>query len=179
MKKICRYLEGERTPLFVVIIGRIGSGKTTLAHSIHEYCFPDYNKYELNDPKEIETLPPRSKYYIIFDDFSYKITGRTKEDREKLNMLFRIRHVLESNDIVLVFVVHYLRSLAVFIRSSQVRILTSISEPEIQLYSQEYLFTPSSLWDYLHYYMRYPKRYIILLHSRSGEHIIDITKKEV
>ena len=179
MKKICRYLEGEKTPLFITIIGGIGSGKTTLAHSIHEYCYPELEFKERYDV-DFTDLEKGKGYYLLFDDFSYKITGRSQRDREKLNMLFRIRHILESNDIVLVFVVHYLRSLAVFIRSAQVRILTSITEPEIQLYSQEYLFTPSSLWDYFYYYTTKKGRYIILLHSsKSGEHIIDITKKEV
>ncbi|MEM4620513.1 MAG: hypothetical protein QW607_09905, partial [Desulfurococcaceae archaeon] len=61
-------------------------------------------------------------------------------------------------------------------RSSQVRILTSITEPEINMYSNDYLFTISTLWDYLHYFTSHRDRYIVLYHGiRSGEHILDVT----
>lgn len=177
---ICKYLHKERVPLMITIIGAMGSGKTTLSNLIHEKCFPDYTKYCLEDVDELNEIAKKSdKYYVIFDDFSYKITGRRKEDQVKLNKIFKVRHVLGTDNIVLVFIVHYLRSLAVFLRTAQVRILTSITEPEINMYARDYLFTISTLWDYLHYYTQESDRYIILYHGvRSGEHIIDVTMRK-
>lgn len=179
METLCRYIHREKLPLLVTVIGAMGSGKTTLTRMIHDYCFMDYEMHYLNDIDELDSLAGGGgKLYIVFDDFSYKITGRRREDQEKLNKIFRVRHILNTDNIILVFVVHYLRSLAVFLRSAQVRILTSISEPEINMYSRDYLFTTSALWDYLHYYTQYQDRYIVLYHGlRSGEHIIDVTMK--
>jgi len=180
---ICKYLKKEKLPLMITIIGSMGSGKTTLTRIIHDYCFQDFKWYDLKDIDCIERIArrmksPNNKYYLVFDDFSYKLLGRRRQEQEKLNKIFRVRHLLNSDEIVLVFVVHYLRSLAVFLRSAQVRILTSISEPEILMYSRDYLFTTSALWDYLHYYTKNSNRYIILMHGlRSGEHIIDVTIK--
>lgn len=175
--KLCEYLRREKTPLIITIIGSMGSGKTTLTKLIHDKCYPEYPIFYLEDIDDIEHVDRNDKYYIVFDDFSFKVTGRRKEDQAKLNKIFKIRHLLETDNIILVFVVHYLRSLAVFLRSSQVRILTSITEPEINMYSKDYLFTTSSLWDYLHYYINNIDRYIILYHGvRSGEHIIDVTQ---
>ncbi|MEM4433273.1 MAG: ATP-binding protein [Desulfurococcaceae archaeon] len=175
--RICSYLKKEKLPLVITIIGSMGSGKTTLSNIIHERCYPDFKKYCLEDVDELNNIVGETdKYYIVFDDFSYKVTGRRKEDQVKLNKIFRVRHILGTDNIVLVFVVHYLRSLAVFLRSSQVRILTSITEPEINMYSNDYLFTISTLWDYLHYFTTYKDRYIVLYHGiRSGEHILDVT----
>jgi len=175
--RICRYLKREKLPLVVTIIGSMGTGKTTLATLIHEKCFPDFTKYCLEDVDDLNNIAGETdKYYIVFDDFSYKLTGRRREDQLKLNKIFRVRHILGTDNIVLVFVVHYLRSLAVFLRSSQVRILTSITEPEINMYSNDYLFTTSALWDYLHYFTSNRDRYIVLYHGiRSGEHILDVT----
>ncbi|MEM4620867.1 MAG: hypothetical protein QW607_11725 [Desulfurococcaceae archaeon] len=176
---ICKYLKKEKLPLMITIVGSMGSGKTTLTKIIHDYCFPDFKLYDLKDIDEIRKLRGKGdKFYIVFDDFSYKLLGRRRKEQEKLNKVFRIRHILNTDNIVLVFVVHYLRSLAVFLRSAQVRVLTSISEPEILMYSRDYLFTISSLWDYLHYYTTNSNRYIVLYHGlRSGEHIIDVTIK--
>lgn len=183
VKKLCRYLEHERMPLLITIIGTMGSGKTTIAKKLYEYCYAGkgfklYPNEEFNslDIEDIEKLPKREKYYLLFDDYSYKVTGRTLKDREKLNTVFRVRHILESNDIVMSFVVHYLRSLAVFLRSSQVRILTSINEAEINMYASDYLFTVSGLWDYLYYRRKYRDRYIVLISSSNGEHIVDVTE---
>ncbi|MEM4619438.1 MAG: hypothetical protein QW607_04420 [Desulfurococcaceae archaeon] len=178
---ICRYLSKEKLPLLITIIGSMGSGKTTLTRIIHDYCFSDFKLYDLKDIDDVVKIArkmrsPNNKYYLVFDDFSYKLLGRRKQEQEKLNKIFRVRHILNSDEIVLVFVVHYLRSLAVFLRSAQVRILTSISEPEILMYSRDYLFTTSALWDYLHYFSINTNRYIVLYHGlRSGEHILDIT----
>jgi len=115
----------------------------------------------------------------VFDDFSFALTGRSEKDRERLNKIFKIRHYTKSNDLILIFIVHYVRSLAVFLRASQVRILTSVTEPEIRLYSSEYLFTPSALWDYLYHYSSSKNRYLILYNGvRSGEHIVDVTLRD-
>ncbi|MEM1768479.1 MAG: hypothetical protein QXH77_03880, partial [Desulfurococcaceae archaeon] len=59
-------------PLIISIVGSMGSGKTTLAHIIHDKCYPDFDFYQL-DEVEVEKLVGRSsKYFILFDDFSYK-----------------------------------------------------------------------------------------------------------
>lgn len=181
ISKLCRYLREENLPLLINIIGRMGSGKSTLARGIYRYCFEPkgfaYREATAEDIDTMETWDTGRPSYVLFDDFSFQITGRDEESRRRLNKLFRVRHILRSDDIVLVFVVHYMRSIAPFLRYGQVKILTSITPAEIKAYASEYLFTMSSLWDYLYYFNRYPDRYIVLYGGSHGEHIIDVTEK--
>lgn len=183
LSKLCKYVALERPPIMIAVIGRMGSGKTHLARRIYEECFSDYCFVELRaeDLDELEKLSAErqcSKYFFFFDDFSYQLTGRSRADKERLNKFFRVRHIFGTSDIVIVIVAHYVRSIAPFLRTASVKILTSISEAEVKMYSSEYLFTEPTLWDYVHYYRKYSNKYIALISSRAGEHIVDLTERK-
>jgi hypothetical protein len=181
---ISRLLNKENWAFYGVIIGSIASGKTTLAltlSSLFTKMFRDSRCYITTDlsyldPNSINSL--EGKYVaIVFDDVSNKI----KRFSEHLTKLYSIRHAENSpikvinKNVFMLFNCHYMRSIAPFLRATPLRILTSISESEIKAYSSEYLFTVSSLWDYLYYYYKYEDRYIILVSVRGKERIIDVT----
>ena len=165
--------------ILVVIIGRMGSGKTTLAKCLASkfaektqgICYYTTNVSVLNDLSKFKSEEPIA---LIVDDVSFQLGSASAKQRELLYNIFRVRHIL-SPKAMLVFNAHYSRSIAPFLRSAQVRILTSISEAEIKAYENEYLFTTSSLWDYLHYTNKYVDKFIILAHVFGKEHIIDMT----
>lgn len=175
----------DTNALFITITGFMGSGKTTLAQTI-SYYFAELTKeprtYRTVGGKALQVIDKLSPKYpkanryliIIFDDISYLLDSRSKQGKEALNKLFQIRHLTKKNAIA-IFNTHYSRSTAPFIRATPVRILTSLTEAEIDAYRQQYLFTTSALWDYLYYLQKHPDRFIILVNAWGREKIIDIT----
>lgn len=158
-----------------VITGLMGSGKTNLALTLAKLHVLDYGGTCVVTSKlheKVFTLIKKrvegDKVSIVYDDVSFKV------NKEFANNLMRIRHKLNKNVFVLLNC-HYSKSITPFLRSFPIRVLTSISEAEIRNYVNEYLFTTSTLWDYLYYYQTYPEKYIILVSVYGKEHIIDIT----
>ena len=119
------------------------------------------------------------KVVLILDDFSFMITGRSNKDRERLYNLFRIRHILgEDKTYYVIFVAHYLRSLAPTLRASYVKILTSVDIAEIKIYYSEAMFSQSSLLTYYEYTQQYGNQNIILV-NKGDEKILNITLPNV
>lgn len=177
-------------PAIVYVIGSMGSGKTTLAlvtsiglKYIHKNPITYY--YNAGDCEitcldyAIEAIrrnrDHKGVHFVIFDDYSFVVASRSKELYEFLNKLFRIRHLTGVNDIIAWFNGHYSKSLAPFIRSTNYRVITSISPSEIKQYAGEYLFSESDLWEYYGYYVSYPRRKIILAEFRGVSKIIDVS----
>jgi len=180
LNKITNYILSKVSNLssyaiLTILIGRMGSGKTTLSKSIASkfaervggVCLYSSNYHILY---KLDSLKSEQPTALVVDDVSFKL------DREMLGNIFRIRHLVNSK-VMLVLNCHYQRSIAPFLRGAQVRILTSLSEAEIKAYESEYLFTTSSLWDYLHYLYKYPDKYIILGSFYGREHIVDVTNE--
>lgn len=185
-------------PIIVYTIGSMGSGKTTLAiltyrglkfyrpkktrpERFKKILLYYYNAHECETEcidqfiNTIQDRSPSTLHFVVLDDYSFVLQSRTKKYYEFLNKLFRIRHLTGTSYIILWFNGHYSRSLAPFIRSTNYRILTSISPAEIKQYASEYIFAESDLWEYYNYYTRYPSKKIILAEFRSISKIIDIT----
>jgi len=119
------------------------------------------------------------KVVLILDDFSFMITGRSQKDRERLYNLFRIRHILgEDKTYYVIFVAHYLRSLAPTLRASYVKILTSVDIAETKIYYSEAMFSQSTLLTYYEYLQQYGTQNIILV-NKGDERIINITLPHV
>lgn len=171
--------------VYGVIIGSMSSGKTTLALTLASLFKRMHQNSEcyITDVENMDIVISnlsnlqKKNIAIIFDDVSLVIHRYSKE----LRRIFTIRHpsgdpltALDKN-IFLLFNCHYVRSIAPFLRASPLRILTSISEAEIRAYANEYLFTVSSLWDYLYYVRKYPERFISLFSVRGSEHVVDVT----
>jgi energy-coupling factor transporter ATP-binding protein EcfA2 len=165
-----------------VIIGTTTSGKTTLALTLaslftHMYsnskCYITTNLDYLNDLSGLNG----KNIAIVFDD----VSNRIKRYSDTLTKLYTVRHPSNeaintiNKNIFMLFNCHYMRSIAPFIRSTPLRILTSITESEIRAYASEYLFTISTLWDYLHYYYKYEDKYIVLISVYGREHIMDVS----
>lgn len=178
---LIRFKNKNNWVLYGVVIGSMASGKTTLALTLASLfsrkfngkCYITSNLDNLDIVKDLQG----KHIALIFDDVSNKL----KKYSDHLTKIFTIRHLPNSplqvidKNIFLLFVCHYLRSIAPFLRSAPVRFLTSISESEIRAYSSEYLFTISALWDYFHYYVYYPSKYIVLANVYAREHILDVT----
>ena len=169
-------------PSLVYVIGSMGTGKTTLSMLVYSMYFKEkgFKSVLMTSPENFYDFITNiknetSKYYILFDDFSFTIDPRSKSGREFLTMLFRIRHILKTNYVVLWFNGHYSYSLAPFIRSTPYRILTSISEPEIRQYSAGYIFTEKVLWDYFKWCRDHMDKRIVLASFRGITKIIDVT----
>lgn len=175
---ISRQKHSSNYSVLSIIIGAMGSGKTTLALSLGT-AFKRLVSGECYLSHSIEVIDELSKFTknhfaLILDDISFQLSSTSKRTRDYLQKLFRIRHMTNYNSMI-IFVVHYARSIAPFIRSSPVKILTSINEAEVRMYSNEYLFTEPSLWDYLHYTNKYNDKYIILMNQYGRERIVDVT----
>lgn len=179
VKYLCRALIKANVvnhALLGVVIGVMGSGKTNISLTLSKLYSLYYGGKCFYAPtishdifsKVSELSNDTNKVSIVLDDVSFKIS------KEFLNSLMRVRHILNKNVFVLLNC-HYQRSIAPFLRSAPLRILTSISESEIRSYVSEYLFTTSSLWDYLHYYRKHFDKFIILMSVYGSEHILDVT----
>lgn len=177
-------------PAIIYTIGAMGSGKTTLALITAiglKYIHRNPRVYYYNAADcGVECLDYAVKaiqrardhegvHFVIFDDYSFVVAPRSKEMYDFLNKLFRIRHLTGVDSIIAWFNGHYSRSLLPFIRSTNYRVLTSISPSEIKQYAGEYLFSESDLWEYYSYYVAHSRRKIILCEFRGISKIIDVS----
>jgi len=172
----------------IAIIGKMRTGKTTFAHSFAQFIMRYYSskKYttslQVFNPSDLENVQElehrimsnaRDVNVLIFDDLSFIVSGYNKLVRNFLNLITRIAHVTLSDINYIFFIGHYSRAISPFLRASNCVVLTSITHPEIS--SLKELFTLSSLYDYLYYYEKNPRRYIYLIRYHTYERIVDFT----
>ena len=122
----------------ILSIGHSGSGKTTivslLSHLLHErknFAVYDYGAEELMDVDRIIKKMPKAPSILKFDDASYTFAEMSEPQRNKLAAgLTTIRH--EVKNPVIVFVnIHYSKALEKFFRDTDFKIVTSISDEEM------------------------------------------------
>jgi hypothetical protein len=187
---IKRLYSMTRFPAIVYTIGFMNSGKTMLSY-LFFHKFNQLNKSmgsiykiepqgDINNKlmsvlKSIENDKSHRFWFILLDDFGFVFDSKSKEFREFLNKIFRIRHLTRREKIMIWINAHYSRSLAPFFRSTPYRILTSITPQEIKQLSSDYLFATSELWDFYYYTLENPKRHIYLINWWSFSGIVDFT----
>jgi Cdc6-like AAA superfamily ATPase len=164
-------------PAVVYCIGSMGSGKTTLALATYVYLrdkmLKDVDFYYINVDTEDQLLDAfndvvariresRTEYsFVLLDDLSYVLNPRSLKGREFLTRVFKIRHLTGKDKVIIWLNGHYSRSIAPFLRSTDYRILTSLTHPEIKQYTSEYLFSDRDLWEYLNALVKH-KRVILV-----------------
>jgi Cdc6-like AAA superfamily ATPase len=152
-------------PAVIYTIGSMGSGKTTLALATYVYLrdvkLKDIDLHYINVNTEDELLDAfnnvvnqiresRTQYsFVLLDDLSYVLNPRSSKGKEFLTRVFKIRHLTGKDNIILWLNGHYSRSIAPFLRATNYRILTSLTQPEVKQYVSEYLFAEADLWEYL------------------------------
>lgn len=162
----------------------MGSGKTYLALASYYYLMKtkksidlhystDYTQFD-NIINEVRNSD-KEYNFILFDDFSYQLVHNSKDYKQFLTNLFKIRHLTGKDKLIIWFNGHYSRSISVFIRSTDYRVLTSITIPEIRQLSNDYIFSEADLWDYLSYYNKH--KYVILTMFRTVSKIINVEIK--
>jgi Cdc6-like AAA superfamily ATPase len=151
-------------PAVVYCIGSMGSGKTTLAlvtylrlreklGSVDLYYINVDNEDQLLDEfnNVVNKIRESNAEYsfILMDDLSYVLNPRSSKGKEFLTRVFKIRHLADRDKVIIWINGHYSRSIAPFLRATNYRILTSLTQPEIKQYVSEYLFSEADLWEYL------------------------------
>jgi len=173
--------ETFRLPLQVVhvlIIGHIGTGKTTLAAWLAERIWQDYTRVYvwLRDPEVMEEVIDKlkvlrpQKLLIVWDDATYSLGYNERRSREAMNIFFRIRHIVGAERIVNIFVAHYFRSIPPALRYSHIKALTSI-EPQL-INGLKELFSLGALWDFAEFYKKHLKPGYALVNVMGTEFIL-------
>lgn len=160
LNKLKMHVKSEPFALHGVVIGAMGTGKTTFAKSLAS-TFAEVNGGECIYSDSIDVLkqlnPSEKPLAVVIDDVSYQLFGLTKDVRQMLTRIFKIRHTIKQNTL-LIFVVHYAKSISPFVRTAPLKVLTSISPAEISAYASEFDF--ADLVDYLEDYSLYKQKYI-------------------
>ncbi len=177
-------------PSIIYCIGSMGSGKTTLALAtyiiLREKKHKDIDFYYINVDTEEELLDAfndtvnkiresNTEYsFVLLDDLSYVLNPRSEKGKEFLTRIFKIRHLAGKDKIILWLNGHYSRSIAPFLRSTDYRILTSLTQPEIKQYTSEYLFSDRDLWEYLNALVKH-KRVILV----QFKHVVKLISVDI
>jgi len=186
-----------RTTL-IVILGQMGSGKTTLAWylamNIFKYYYRNnkivnikeinvyrdfYMNKELADAEELfRTYYDYDVNIYILDDTSFLLNTRNLRTLSLLNTITRIRHITKTDYNYIFVIAHYSRSISPFLRSAPTVFLTSIYPAEIPTLKE--LFRLSTLYDYLedYMYMLQQNRRLYLVRVLAFEEKIDFTLSE-
>jgi hypothetical protein len=110
--------------------------------------------------------------FILLDDLSYVLNPRSSKGKEFLTRVFKIRHLAGKDNIIIWLNGHYSRSIAPFLRATNYRILTSLTQPEIRQYTSEYLFSEADLWEYLRALSK--RQHIILAQFKHVSKLISV-----
>ncbi len=174
-------------PSVIYCIGSMGSGKTTLAlatYALLRQKLGDVSFHYVNVDNEDQLLEAfnavvnairesNTEYsFVLLDDLSYVLNPRSVKGREFLTRVFKIRHLTDKDNVILWLNGHYSRSIAPFLRATNYRILTSLTQPEIKQYTSEYLFSEADLWEYLRALNR--KQYVILVQFKHVSKLISV-----
>ena len=177
-----------RYPAVVYCIGSMGSGKTTLALATYVYLrdtkLKDIDFHYISVDTEDELLDAfnatldriresSTEYsFVLLDDLSYVLNPRSNKGREFLTQVFKIRHLTGKDKVIIWLNGHYSRSIAPFLRSTDYRILTSLTHPEIKQYTSEYLFSDRDLWEYLNALVKH--KHVILVQFKHVVKLISV-----
>ena len=131
----------------ILSIGHSGSGKTTivslLSHLLHEkqnFAVYDYGADELMDVHNIIKKMPKAPSILKFDDASYTFAAMSEPERNKLaSGLTTIRHEVK-NPVIVFMNIHYSKALEKFFRDTDFKILTSISDEEMDNFQKLFGF---------------------------------------
>ena len=164
---IARNQELWRT-VTVALVGKMRRGKTNIARHIAEYYADrgwsiayirrhpgeDKDRYLERARALLEGRswkPEGPGAVVVMDDMSFLVHGADMLE----NAISQIRHYLGLDDVVLVFIFHYLRAVPPFIRDADVRILASITKQAKQMLHREGMFSRYMLQAYLKEMQRY------------------------
>ncbi len=122
----------------ILTIGHSGSGKTTcvgmMIHNLHEerpFAVNNYSASDLMDVGQIIKKMPKAPTILHFDDASYSLAEMSDSERNKLaSGLTTIRHEVR-NPVITFLNIHYSKALEKFFRDTDFKILTSISDEEM------------------------------------------------
>jgi chromosomal replication initiation ATPase DnaA len=175
-------------PAVVYTIGSMGSGKTTLALAtyvyLHDKMLSSIDLHYINVDSEDQLLDAFNEtvnriressteyHFILLDDLSYVLNPRSSKGKEFLTRVFKIRHLAGKDNIIIWLNGHYSRSIAPFLRATNYRILTSLTQPEIRQYTSEYLFSEADLWEYLRALNR--MKHVILAQFKHVSKLISV-----
>ena len=162
--RVIRLLRKFRV-LNVTLIGLMQTGKTNtaffLAHLFNHRAkmlgrtYRVYYKSVDNIREVTESIlaedPKEDLVQLILDDISFLVMHYSKDVKEFLNVLTRIKHIWRiPKRIVIYTIIHYSKATVPFLKLAHIRGLTSITTPYEALSLKEY-FTESSLWQFYQY----------------------------
>ncbi len=154
------------------IIGHIGSGKTTLGfylwrrwkwNTLSIYSTSIYFQYDRDKVEEFwEAIKKvkKERVFVMIDDVSFSMSLK---DRSFLHQLTKIRHMNRRvKRWVVATAMHYSRATLPFLRQANIKILTSLTDPE-EIENLKWTFTTNALWDYYRVYIDCPNCHYILV----------------
>lgn len=127
----------------ILTCGQSGSGKSTcvsmLIHLLHQekhFAVHNYGAAELMNVDQIIKKMPKAPTILHFDDASYSLAEMSDTERNKLaSGLTTIRHEVK-NPVITFLNIHYSKALEKFFRDTSFKILTSISDEEMDNYQK-------------------------------------------
>jgi len=149
----------------ISLLGKMRGGKTNIATAIaKEYVKEGWEvRYAVAPPPEVAAQvlrkPCRSSGLLaIFDDMSFLYSNiRDPSVNGFLNTYSQVRHYAGIEDVIVVFIFHYLKAIPPFMREATIRVLTGpISKSEAKMLYQERFFD----WRPLKKYRKVIREYV-------------------
>lgn len=117
----------------------------------------------------LNEYPSEDLVQLILDDISFLVLHYSKDVKEFLNVLTRIKHIWDKPKRIIIYtIIHYSKATLPFLKLSHIRGLTSITTPYEALSLKEY-FMESSLWQFLHYKINYLYTFDVLFNIMGFE----------
>lgn len=144
----------------ILCIGQSGTGKSTLArflvHQIHMRKAFVVHWYQRNDiqklDKEIHALEKGVPAILIFDDASFALDQLKKEQINRIaQALTYVRHDVRA-PVIVIMNIHYSKAISRFFRNVPFAFLTSISQEEVQSFTDTW---PHGRWKFKDYALYY------------------------
>jgi len=157
MKMIVENQEYWKT-ITIALLGKMRGGKTNIAAHIAKY----YEKlgWEIRYASAPEPIiavnhvsrPTEKKgLVVILDDLSFLYSNvHSEEIQLLLNRIARIRHYVGTDNVIVVMIYHYLKSIPPFLRETNIRVLVGpLSNVEAKRLWKEGFFNYSDIKDYI------------------------------
>jgi len=141
VREIINHVE-ETGLVSVGVLGRPGSGKTTLAnllgHLIHEmanepYAVKTFDKQGLLNLKETITNLEPMNHVLIMDDLSFLQASASKQQLDQIKQTAtEIRHLPGGQDVRIILILnwHYTKALDKYMRGTEFLFVTNVSSSE-------------------------------------------------